>query len=111
MDPATAAICKCYGKPSPDGNLRLYTKEECDLLGGEWYPNGECIKPEGGSFSYDCRFLNTEPCPEPPAVPASKKTRKVYKIKLTRKDGSVETVTASSVEIIETTKNTTVFKA
>lgn len=113
MDPATAIICKCYGKPSPDGDLRLYTKEECTLLGGEWYPNGECIKPEGGSFSYDCRFLNTETCSDTkPTAPAPKPKiqPKIYKIKLIRKDGTVETVTATSVEVIETTKNTSVFK-
>ena len=43
------------GKPSPDGRITLYTKEECDILGGNWHPNGECLKKEGGSFSWDNR--------------------------------------------------------
>jgi hypothetical protein len=50
--------CKDLGKPSDDDNLRLYTKNECDDLGGNFSGNGECTKKEGGSFSYECRELN-----------------------------------------------------
>lgn len=43
------------GKPSKDGKITVYTKEECNILGGNWYDNGECLKKEGGSFSWDNR--------------------------------------------------------
>lgn len=39
------------------GPLRIYTKAECDALGGMFSSNGECGKPGGGSFSWDCRTL------------------------------------------------------
>lgn len=42
-----------------DGSiLRKYTSEECGLLGGKWSANGECTKPAGGSFSWDCRNVD-----------------------------------------------------
>ena len=50
--------CGLYGKPSEDGELRLYTRKECDSLEGTWHANGECTRPQGGSFSYDCKKLN-----------------------------------------------------
>ena len=50
--------CKQFGYASDDGNIRLYKKEECDSLTGNWYGNGECLKRKGGSFSWDCRSLN-----------------------------------------------------
>jgi len=51
--------CYDYGKPSVDNNIRLYTQEECTKnLNGNFYSNGECIKKEGGSYSWDCRYLN-----------------------------------------------------
>jgi hypothetical protein len=52
--------CKKLGRPSNDGNIRLYTKEECDSLldGGNYYPSGECTVKTGGSFSWNCRELN-----------------------------------------------------
>ena len=43
------------GRPSADSKITLYTKEECSLLNGNWYPNGECLKKEGGSYSWDNR--------------------------------------------------------
>jgi hypothetical protein len=49
MDPAS------LGRPNDDATLRLYTEEECAVLGGTWNPNGECLRPEGSSFSYDFR--------------------------------------------------------
>ena len=51
------AVCKNLGKPSKDRRTRVYTKEECDTLGGTWNPDGEC-KNKGGSFSWTCRVLN-----------------------------------------------------
>lgn len=50
--------CKQFGYASDDGNIRLYKKDECDSLTGNWYGNGECLKRKGGSFSWDCRSLN-----------------------------------------------------
>lgn len=51
--------CKTYGYPSSDNNIRLYTRGDCDAIGGNFHGNGECTKPQGGSFSWDCRGLNT----------------------------------------------------
>jgi len=50
--------CGNYGYPSELNDIRLYKKEECDALTGNWYGNGECLKRKGGSFSWDCRTLN-----------------------------------------------------
>ena len=51
--------CKDLGKPNhPNKTIRIYNEAECDSLGGNYYPNGECTKKEGGSFSWDCRVLN-----------------------------------------------------
>ena len=49
------------GRPSDDGILRVYTRDECEGLSGSWHANGECSRPEGGSFSYDCREINKDP--------------------------------------------------
>jgi hypothetical protein len=51
--------CGTLGFPSPDNALRLYKKEECDTLGGNFSANGECIKPGIISYSGTCRTLNT----------------------------------------------------
>lgn len=51
--------CGSLGTPTPDNNLRLYNQQECNTLGGNFHANGECIKPQGGSYSWDCRVLNT----------------------------------------------------
>lgn len=53
--------CGTLGKPSADNSIRIYTKEECDKLGGNIYSGGECLRPQGGSFSWDCRLLNAPP--------------------------------------------------
>ena len=50
--------CLGLGLPSADNNIRIYTKAECDTLGGNFAGNGECLKKGGGSLSWDCRFLN-----------------------------------------------------
>ena len=43
------------GKAGDGASVKLFTKAECDKLGGNWFGNGECLKKEGGSFSWDCR--------------------------------------------------------
>jgi hypothetical protein len=50
--------CKQYGYPSADKRIRLYTRSDCDALGGNWSTDGECLKKYGGSYSWDCRDLN-----------------------------------------------------
>jgi len=52
--------CGTYGYPSEDNRIRLYTKEDCSALdpAGNFNENGECYKPLGGSYSWDCRTLN-----------------------------------------------------
>jgi hypothetical protein len=53
-------VCRNYGTPSADGNIRIYTQNECEgKLNGEWSQNGECAKREGGTYSWDCRHLNS----------------------------------------------------
>jgi hypothetical protein len=56
------ARCGNLGRPSANGDLRIYTREECESLDfGDWQESGECYKGkggEGGSYSYDCRYLN-----------------------------------------------------
>lgn len=46
------------GKAGDGADIRIYTKGECDSMGGIYHGNGECTKPEGGSWSWDCRGLN-----------------------------------------------------
>jgi hypothetical protein len=58
--------CGNYGRPSSDSSIRLYTQSECDALGGNYVPNGECLMKQGGSFSAACRELNTPPAGERP---------------------------------------------
>ena len=56
--------CFGLGSPSPDRRIRSYTKPDCDTLDGNYFAqNGECLKKEGGSFSWDCRFLNGDNLP------------------------------------------------
>jgi hypothetical protein len=53
---------KDFGYASPDGSIRLFKQEECENeLKGKWNLSGECLKsgPEGGSYSWDFRGLNT----------------------------------------------------
>ncbi len=50
--------CGTLGRPDFSKNLRLYSKAECDQLNGVSYPNGECLRNGGGSYSWDCRGLN-----------------------------------------------------
>jgi hypothetical protein len=52
--------CGTYGRPSEDNNIRLYTEKECSEIDptASFAGNGECLKSEGGSYSWDCRDLN-----------------------------------------------------
>ena len=50
--------CGRYGRPSADNSIRLYNDSECSALGGNFQRNGECLKQQGGSYSWDCRTLN-----------------------------------------------------
>lgn len=50
-NPTGGIICKKLGKISSDGSKRIFTSDECNKLGGKFYPNGECLKPQGGSWS------------------------------------------------------------
>jgi hypothetical protein len=60
------AECGLYGFPSSDsGRIRSYTSDECNLMTGNWHGNGECTKKQGGSYSWDCRELNTK---NPPII-------------------------------------------
>lgn len=43
------------GQINPQNKMRYYSQAECDMIGGNWHANGECIKPQGGSFTWDCR--------------------------------------------------------
>jgi hypothetical protein len=54
-------MCDYSGYPSANGELRLFSEEECQSKGGLWHANGECSKAGGGSYSYDCRGMNTDP--------------------------------------------------
>ena len=56
----SALVQTCSGLGKQDGNLRLYTEEECDAMNGNYQKSGECIKKEGGSFSYECGQLYKE---------------------------------------------------
>ena len=62
-DPSLPTNDRPCGMLGVKGNLggtkvRLYTKDECDKLKGNWAPNGECIKKEGGSWSWECRDVD-----------------------------------------------------
>ena len=52
---------QCGGLGRSSGGLQLYNRGECDQLGGIFHGNGECTKPQGGSFSWDCRLVGTWP--------------------------------------------------
>ncbi len=53
----------CLGRASTDNRIRLFSETECtQTLGGNYYPNGECLKKQGGSHSWDLREMNLR-CP------------------------------------------------
>jgi hypothetical protein len=55
---STTSICKNLGKPSSDNLIRVYTNEECNTMGGNYSSDGQCLNPNGGSYSMYCNFLN-----------------------------------------------------
>ena len=59
-------FCGCYGTAITyqGGPLRSYTQSEClSLPNGQYNGNGDCSKTTGGSYTYDCRGLNSQnPC-------------------------------------------------
>jgi hypothetical protein len=59
------SYCGCYGSPSSDNRIRMFTQSECAILGGRGAASGgECLGGPGGSYSWTCRGLNTQiPCP------------------------------------------------
>lgn len=62
-----STFCGLSGHPPTDimaspRCLRFFTQSECLSLKGKYYTkSGECLKQNGGSYTYDCRF-NTGPC-------------------------------------------------
>jgi len=70
------------GKPSEDGKITLYTKEECQILDGNWYENGECLKKEGGSYSWDNRPNNRSSKPVTVKIQLSDTTVEYSNVKL-----------------------------
>jgi hypothetical protein len=70
--------CGMLGYPSSDNRIRLYDQDDCNTINGNWYGNGECIKKGGGSWSWDCRDVNSAAGPVildfgPISVQANKK--------------------------------------
>jgi hypothetical protein len=46
-------------------DLMDYTQDECDQMGGVYNGNGECLNPDGGSYSYNCnqnKAKSKDPC-------------------------------------------------
>ena len=62
--------CGTYGYPSRDNSIRLYNNNDCAALGGNSAGNGECLKPQGGSYSWDCRALNVPITQKPAPITA-----------------------------------------
>lgn len=50
-DSGVPPACRLMGYPSADKSIRIYSRAECQFIGGNWSSNGECGKPTGGSFS------------------------------------------------------------
>lgn len=50
--------CKSFGYPSPNNEMRLYSKTECRALGGLLKSGGVCVSKSGTSYSEECRNLN-----------------------------------------------------
>jgi len=77
-DASKITPCSPYGQRlgvEKDG-LRFYTPSECSALGGIDYGNGECLDPNGGSFSWNCADAqNPAPAPAPTAPTATPEPR------------------------------------
>jgi hypothetical protein len=59
--PDQSAPCFGAGQASADRSIRMYSKQECNMLNGNHFPSGECMMKTGGSYSWDCRYLNSDP--------------------------------------------------
>jgi hypothetical protein len=57
--------------------LVKYTEDECNKLNGTWNTSGECIKKQGGSYSYDCMNY-TQPIHTPSNYTKSNYTQSNY---------------------------------
>jgi hypothetical protein len=91
VDSKPADLNQKLGKPCPEGRIQLYTKDECDALGGNWYENGECLKKTGGSYSWDNRPTNSK-LPE-------------YNVQVSLADSSHEYRSAKSVTVSDALGN------
>lgn len=67
-----------------NSQLKLYTRTECELIGGIWHANGECTKIEGGSYSWDNRTPNID---------------QKYTVKINLKDATLEYRDVINVEV------------
>ena len=81
------------GRPSADGRITLYTKDECSALGGNWHENGECLKKSGGSFSWDNR-------------PTKEKQQEPLTVKIQLQDTTITYTNVKSVTIMDQSGNT-----
>ena len=56
----TSPPCYSYGSPGtgPLAGMRSYTADECKLMDGISYSDGQCLVKGGGSYTYNCRNLN-----------------------------------------------------
>jgi hypothetical protein len=90
-EPKLAEPNQKLGKPCPDGRIQLYTKDECDVLGGTWYANGECLKKTGGSYSWDNRPANSKPAE--------------YNVQISLNDANHEYKMAKSVTVSDSSGN------
>ena len=56
---ASSGSLTCGSLGYKGNGIRLYTRIECEnTLQGKYSANGECTKKQGGSWSWDCRYLN-----------------------------------------------------
>ena len=55
----TKSQVACLGRASADASIRLFTESDCTrVLRGKYFTNGECLKEQGGSYSWDLRWMN-----------------------------------------------------
>lgn len=59
----TKSQLTCLGHASADKSLRLFIESDCTrTLRGKYVASGECLKEQGGSYSWDLRWMN-QSCP------------------------------------------------
>ena len=56
----TSPPCYSYGSPGTGAlaGMRSYTADECKLMNGISYWDGQCLVKTGGSYTWNCRRLN-----------------------------------------------------